>query len=315
MCTALSYKSFDRYFGRNLDVIEGYNERIVISPRRHVITFRHKAEIKNHYAMIGMATVANGYPLFYDATNERGLSVAGLNFPENAFYGEYNTKKDNIAPFEFIPWILSQCSCIDEVMALLEKINLVNTDFSNELPLTPLHWLISDLSRSITVEPMKNQLFIHDNPFELLTNNPPFDFHKTNVSNYMSLHRGASKNQFEKSVDLSNYSLGMGAIGLPGDFSSASRFIRAFFVKENSVCEQDESSGVNQFFHILNSVSMPYGCVEVNGRFEYTLYSSCCNASKGIYYYTTYNNSKINSVSMQDINLEGYKLFEYDIIK
>ena len=315
MCTALSYKNLDRYFGRNLDVIQGFDERIVISPRRHVIPFRHKKEMEHHYSIIGMATVANGYPLFYDATNECGLSMAGLNFPENAFYNEYNAKKDNIAPFEFIPWILCQCSRINEVKTLLGSLNLINTDFSNELSLTPLHWLISDTTHSITVEAMREGLFVHDNQFEVLTNNPPFDFHKTNMSNYMSLHSGASKNQFKESVHLQNYSLGMGALGLPGDFSSASRFIRAFFVKENSISEQDENSSVNQFFHILNSVAMPKGCVEVNGRFEYTLYSSCCNISTGIYYYTTYNNSTINSVCMHDIDLEENKLFTYDLIK
>ena len=102
MCTAISYKNGDAYFGRNLDLERGYGEQVVITPRQYRFTMRHGAPIIHHYAMIGMAAVADGYPLYYDATNEMGLSMAGLNFPGNAVYHSYDPCKDNIAPFECI---------------------------------------------------------------------------------------------------------------------------------------------------------------------------------------------------------------------
>ena len=263
--------------------------------------------------MIGMATVIDNFPLYYEATNEMGLSMAGLNFPENAVYYRFSEGKDNIAPFELIPWILSHCACVDEARVLLGKINLVNIDFSEQLPLSPLHWIISDKKCSIVAEPLRNGLKIYDDPFDVLTNNPPFEYHYTNVSNYMGLSTGQAASQFAKKIPVKNYSLGLGALGLPGDYSSASRFVRALFVKENSVSEHAEYAAVNQFFHILNAVAMPKGCVLGANGFEYTRYSSCCNADRGIYYYTTYNNSEIRSIDMHAVDLNQSRLYSYEV--
>lgn len=313
MCTAICYRSNASYFGRNLDIDRGYGEGVVITPRNYEIKMRYEKPIKAHYAMIGMATVVEDYPLYYEATNEKGLSMAGLNFPENAVYCQLAEERDNVTPFEFIPWILAQCACVDEAKALLEKINLVNTHFSEQLPLSPLHWMISDNKCSIVAEPLKDGVKIYGNPFEVLTNNPHFEYHCTNVSNYMGLSTGQAISQFAERIPMKNYSLGMGALGLPGDFSSASRFIRAFFVKENSASERNEKSNVNQFFHILNSVAMPKGCVRSANGFEYTHYSSCCNADSGIYYYTTYDELEIRAINMHDVDLNKSCLYAYGV--
>ena len=314
MCTAICYRKNASYFGRNFDFDIGYGERVVITPRNYAIKMRLEKDITSHYAMIGMACVVDDFPLYFEATNEKGLSMAGLNFPENAVYYDFAEGKYNVTPFELVPWILAQCSCIDEAKALLGKINLVNVDFSEQLPLSPLHWMISDNKFSLVVEPLKDGLKIYDDPFEVLTNNPPFEYHYTNVSNYMGLCIGHATSQFRESIPMKNYSLGMGALGLPGDFSSTSRFIRALFVKENSVSEDNEASNVNQFFHILNAVAMPKGCVLATEDFEYTLYSSCCNADRGIYYYTTYNNLEITAVNMHDVDLSSANLYVYGVV-
>ena len=314
MCTAVCYRKNSSYFGRNLDLDRVYGERVVITPRNYELKMRCERAIISHYAMIGMACVVDDFPLYFEATNEKGLSMAGLNFPENAVYYDFAEGKYNVTPFELVPWILAQCSCIDEAKALLGKINLVNVDFSEQLPLSPLHWMISDNKFSLVVEPLKDGLKIYDDPFEVLTNNPPFEYHYTNVSNYMGLCIGHATSQFRESIPMKNYSLGMGALGLPGDFSSTSRFIRALFVKENSVSEDNEASNVNQFFHILNAVAMPKGCVLATEDFEYTLYSSCCNADRGIYYYTTYNNLEITAVNMHDVDLSSANLYVYGVV-
>ena len=317
MCTAVCYRSNASYFGRNLDLERGYGERVVITPRNYVIPLRWEKPIRTHYAMIGMACVADDFPLYYEATNEKGLSMAGLHFPENAVYHPRAEGNDqnNITPFELIPWVLAQCSSIHEVRALLGKTNLVNTPFNRQLPLTPLHWMISDSSASIAAEPMEEGLNLCSNPFEVLTNTPPFAFHQTNVSHYMGLNTGPAASQFREGIPVNNYSLGLGALGLPGDFSSASRFIRALFVKENAVREQNEAADVNQFFHILQSAAMPKGCVRADRGYAYTRYSSCCNADRGIYYYTTYHQPAIRAISMHDVDLQQSHLYALDPIE
>ena len=309
MCTAISFNSTDHYFGRNLDLERSYDESIVVTPRRFRFDFRKTPALEKHYAIIGMAFVEDSFPLYYEATNEKGLSAAGLNFPGYADYKPVAQGKDNIAPFEFIPWILGQCADIREVREKLVYLNLAKIDFKPELPLTPLHWIIADRNGSITVESTKEGLKICDNPVGVLTNSPPFDFHMTYLCGFMSLHEGAASNRLSPEIPLKNYSLGLGAFGLPGDFSSASRFVKATFVKLNSSTGVNERENVSHFFHILGSVSMPKGCVLVrDGEYEYTRYSSCCNTDKGIYYYTTYEDSSVRSVNMHDSPLDGAQL-------
>ncbi len=316
MCTAVTYKTKNFYFGRTLDYEFSYNEEIIIMPRNYQLNFRNGKIIKNHYAIIGMAYAADNYPLYYDAVNEKGVGMAGLNFVGNAYYNETEDGKDNIAQFEFIPWILSQCSTTKEARSLIEKINLLNVSFNENLQLAQLHWIISDKEESITIEAVKDGIKIYDNPVGILTNNPTFDKQLFSLNNYINISNKSPQNKFAKNLSLNQYSRGMGAIGLPGDLSSQSRFVRATFVKMNSVSEKDENSSVSQFFHILNSVDQQRGCCQLdNGKYEITIYTSCCNATKGIYYYTTYDNHQIAAVDMNKENLEESKLVRYPLIK
>ncbi len=282
-------------------------------PRNYPLRFRKMGEVSTHYAIVGMATVVDGEPLFYDGANEHGLAMAGLNFPNNAYYSPVKEEKDNIAPFEFIPWILGRCRGVDEAKKLLSRINLADIPYSEKLPLAPLHWIISDKEKSITVEAMKDGLHIYDNPVGVLTNNPPFPYHVFNLNNYRNLSVDNGENHFCK-VELDNYCQGLGAIGLPGDVSSTSRFVRAVFYKENSVCDEDENSSVSQFFHLLSSVEMVQGSCRIpSGKYDITAYSSCINADRGVYYYTTYNNRQISCVDMRKTDLDGRGLSRFPL--
>ena len=313
MCTAVRFESGDVYFGRNLDLERGYGEKVVITPRGYKFRMRETGLLTTRYGFIGMAAVVDEYPLYFEATNERGLSMAGLNFPGNAHYGEQVSGKENIAPFELIPWILGKCADVEEARELLKNVQLINAHFSEQLPVTPLHWMVSDKKKSIVVECLEDGLKVWENPFDVLTNNPPFWYHRMNMSNYMALHVGPAAKNFRDGLPMENYSLGMGALGLPGDFSSGSRFVRAFFVKENSLCGESEKSRVNQFFRILDSVAMPRGCVWTERGYEYTRYSSCCNVEKGIYYWKTYEESAVRAVKMQNEDLLQKKLKVHEI--
>lgn len=315
MCTAVTYLTKDHYFGRTLDLEYSYEENVTVTPRNYPFTFRTKGKMETHYAMIGMATVVDDYPLYYEAANEHGLAIAGLNFPQNAHYFPQAEGKDNIAPFELIPWILGQCKNLEQTRELLKRINLCNIAFSEAFPLSPLHWIIADRSGAITVESVADGLKIYENPVGVLTNNPPFDYHMTHLCDYMNLTHEPPKNQFGN-VNLLPYSRGMGAMGLPGDLSSASRFVRAAFVKLNSLSSEGEKQSISQFFHILGAVDQQRGCVKMpDGRYEITQYTSCINTDKGTYYYTTYENHCICAVDMHACDLEEGKLFRYPLIK
>ena len=312
MCTAATYKSADFYMGRTLDYEFSYGEEITVMPRRYPLAFRHGGKTESHYAIIGMAHVADDYPLYYDAVNEKGLGMAGLNFVGNAVYAEPEEGKQNVAQYEFIPWLLSQCATLDEARSRLSKMNLTGTPFSGQLPSAQLHWIIADRDACITVESVQDGLKIYDNPVGVLTNNPPFNYQMFNLNNYMHLAPENHGNTFSKQLELDQYSRGMGAMGLPGDLSSQSRFVRVAFVKMNSLSGDSEAESVSQFFHILGSVDQQRGCCRLGtDKYEITLYTSCCNTDRGIYYYNTYDNHRITGVDMHKENLDGKNLICY----
>jgi choloylglycine hydrolase len=315
MCTGLSFTNKGYYFGRNLDYERSYNETVAITPRNFPITLRKLPAIHAHYAIIGMATVADNFPLYYDGTNEKGLSMAGLAFTGNAVYLPEASGKQNVTSFEFVLWVLAQFETVDQVREALRSINLVDAAFSEGLPPSPLHWIIADRSSSITVEPMQDGLKVYDNPVGVLTNNPTFDIQLFNLNNFMHLSSKAPTNNFSDAIKFDVYSRGMGALGLPGDLSSASRFVRAVFTKMNSLAHETESASISQFFKILGSVAQQRGCANVgDDQYEITIYSSCCNVDKGIYYYTTYENSQITAVDMHKHDLDGSALASFPLI-
>lgn len=315
MCTAATYQTKGFYMGRTLDYEFSYGDEITVTPRHYEFQFRHMGSVSSHYAMIGMAHVAGDYPLYYDAMNEKGLGMAGLNFVGNAVFQEVDDTRNNVAQFEFIPWILCQCATLEEAKKLLSRMNLVGTPFSPQLPTAQLHWLIADKTGSLTVECMADGLHIYDNPVGVLTNNPPFDKQLFHLNDFMHLSPKQPENTFSQDLNLQTYSRGMGALGLPGDLSSASRFVRVAFTKLNSRSGNSENESVSQFFHILGSVDQQRGCCEVaNGKYEITLYTSCCSADTGIYYYTTYENHQISGVNMYRENLDGDTLTRYPLI-
>lgn len=314
MCTAITYRTLDHYFGRNLDYEYSYGESVTITPRNYVFHFRRLPPIETHYAIIGMAKVSNNYPLYFDATNEHGLSAAGLNFPVSAKYLPEISEKDNITPYELIPWLLGNCKSVAEATKKLQQANLTNLPFSKELPLSPLHWILADTTDAITIEPTERGIEIHQNPIGVLTNEPPFPFHMMNLTNYMHVTSAESYNRFSNVLQLNAYSRGMGSIGLPGDLSSASRFVRAAFTKMNSVTKDAESASISQVFHILGSVAQTQGCVQVGRLYEKTIYTSCCNTTKGIYYYTTYENSQITGIRLHGVDLDSSDLITYPLI-
>lgn len=306
MCTSIAFSQYALY-GRNLDLECGFGEQVAIAPRNQAFSFHHREPLREHYAMIGMASMAGNTPLFAEAANEKGLYIAGLNFPGNAHYfPEADARQLNLAPYELIPLLLGACATLAEARALLETVRLVAIPFAPGYPLSPLHWHIADSTGSLVVESMADGLHIYENPVGVMTNNPPFPYHLMRLNDYQALSPRQPENRFAPALDLRCYGQGMGAIGLPGDASPMSRFVRAAFLKSHAVFEEDAQARVEQFFHILRAVGMVRGSVMTpEGKFDETTYSCCIDAANGMYYYTTYFNSRVTAVSLFDEPLNG----------
>lgn len=308
MCTAITYNSL---FGRNLDFDFHYGQKVVFTPRNVCIPFHHMENQESHYAILGMGIVAEGFPHYFDAMNEKGLAIAGLNFVGNAFYHPVDETKRNLAQFELIPYILCTCSSIQEVKDLLKDLNIDEEVFSPQLPSSSLHWMVADEKESLVIESQKDGLHVYEDHLGVLTNNPPFPLQLENNKNYENLT--VLDNEWDKE-DKTYYSRGLSAVGLPGDLSSMSRFVKCAFTRKNSRNKDTEEETVSQFFHILHSVEQQDGCCEVKpGYFEITQYSDCMNLNKQIFYYTTYNNPSIIAVDMNKENLDGKAIKVFDL--
>jgi choloylglycine hydrolase len=261
---------------------------------------------------MGIAHVEHGFPLYYDAINEHGLAIAGLRFADFAFYHSPAKGKDNITHFELILWILAQCANLTQVRQLVGRLNITDLPFSPQFPPSSLHWLIADRQESVTLESTADGLHLYPNPIGVLTNAPPFPMQMLSLANFMYLTPHPPQNRFP--FPLPEYSLGMGAIGLPGDLSSPSRFVRAAFTKANA--ESDASLSVSQVFHIAEAVSQTKGCcILPDHSAEFTRYTICANLCKGIYYYTTYGRRSISAVAFRPENTVGNILTRYPMLQ
>jgi choloylglycine hydrolase len=312
MCTAVTVNFNKTYFGRNMDLDYDFEPSVIIVPRNYEITLKTENPIASHYAILGIGIVKNNYPLFADAVNEIGLGIAALSFKFNAKYYPFDPMKLNLATYELFLYLLGTCSDIDDVKESLSIINILDEDFSHSVKLTPLHFLISDEKSSIVVETTESGMHIYDNPYNVLTNNPPFNYQLELLSSYNSLTNNSldpallkTRNKF--------FSYGTGALGLPGDYSSSSRIIKANFVRQHLVESKEDSKNVNSFFSVLDSVKMPYGIVKTSNGYEYTKYSSCYDLSDHILYYKTFNNPNIKKVELYHYDVNSSHLISIPI--
>lgn len=314
MCTSIALTTKDTYTGRNLDLEYAFGEKVVITPRQFPLQFHKMPALETHQAIIGMASVAEGYPLYAEGVNESGVYMAGLNFPGNAHYPPEGGAWEAMAPYELIPWLLGTCKTAAEAAEQMRRIPLLGVPFGPNMPLAPLHWHIADRHGAFVAEPMEDGVKVYPDPVGVLTNNPPFPFHRTNLTQYRGLSAAQPANTLDPALELLTFGQGMGAIGLPGDWSPASRYIRTAFCRRNSVCENSEESSVSQFFHLLDTVAMPRGAVRTpEGNCDITRYSCCINTATGTYYYKTYDNCAITAVALTEERRAGDRLLEFPL--
>ncbi len=307
MCTAIAFRSEGTYFGRTLDFDCSYGSEIVITPRGYCPP--RPGERPTAYAVIGMARAEDGYPLYFDGMNERGLCIAGLRFAESA---AYRRQSDVPAGCEGIPSyalplrLLGRCADLRAAKEILRRAVITDEAFSPAFPPSPMHWLLADGSGSLAIEQTADGLHLWNDPVDVLTNEPPLPEQLRRLADFRHLTPETPQNTLAPQADLPVYSRGMGTNGLPGGLSSPDRFVRAAFSVQHSVCPPDEESCVSQFFHTLGTVEQIRGCCVVDGdRCEITQYTSCCSAKTGIYYYTTYQNRQIAAVDMHRAPQDG----------
>ena len=299
MCTAICLGEYG-VIGRNLDYEIKFGEQLVMTPRNFPLLYKLLPPESHHAAFIGMAKLVDGYPLYFDAINEHGVGCIALSFPESARYSEPRMGRLNLASHEVIQYIMARAESIGDARLILDRINVTNHAFSEDIPTSPLHWFISDGESSLVLECTESGVQVYDNSVGVLANEPPFPYHMTNLRNYLNLTHGVATARWGEG--LTPYSRGMGAIGLPGDSSSASRFVRAAF-NTSSAKAPDGTDGMTVARHVLGSVEQIYGTVEVGGRLEYTQYTSVADMRSLTYSVRTYTEEH-TTVALRDLPLD-----------
>lgn len=310
MCTSAAYiTDAGLFFGRNLDYEKSFGESVVFVPR----AFLPRSLDEGHYAFLGTAHVKNGYPLFYDGVNEKGLCMAGLNLVHSTSYSVGGAKK-RVPQYDVIQYFLGKCASVDEFFDEMRRVDITDDSFDDETPPARLHWMIADKNKCAVLECVNGETKIYDDPVRVLTNEPPFPYQLTSLSRYSSLSPRDAESTFSTYFHPPVISRGNGSMGLPGDYSSQSRFVRAAFVLMNSPSDSDaqEIEGVTQLFHVLSSAEQPKGsCIlGQNGETEceYTIYSSCMDALRGVYYLKTYDSLAVSSIDMHGFDPNSDKI-------
>lgn len=285
MCTAINDISKYHLFGRTLDLETSFTEQVVISPRSFPFSFIHEGILEKHFAIIGVAHVVHGTPLYFDGMNEHGLCAAALRLPELTVYHGKANEKTNLASFELIPWILCNFKCADDASKALKNVNITADSFSDTLPSTELHWIIADKNKSFVIESREDGLKIYDNPYGVLANAPDFPTQCFVLDKF----------------------------GDPvlGDLSSSSRFNRAVNAVRHTLPAEEKDEAVSRLFHIFSTVNQPHGLFRADERRLRTVYTSCMDTEDLSYYFTTYTCRQIHSVKLHNDLLDNNEILSY----
>ena len=248
---------------------------------------------------------AEGLTAIVDGLNDQGLYVGLFYFPDYASYADVT--KDNasraMAPYEYANWLLGNFASVDEVKANFDKVVLapVVLDAIKQVP--PVHFVIQDRSgKAIVIEPINKSLKLYDNPLGVLTNSPTFDWHMTNLRNYVNLSATNVPPVGLGGVTLAQFGQGSGLRGLPGDFTPPSRFVRAVAFSQSAIQSNTASEAVLQAFHILNNFDIPYGAVRDTAagqvHAEFTTWTSASDLKNLRWYFRTFGDQSIRSVDL-----------------
>ncbi len=312
MCTGIRFSDGqdNLYLARNLDWTSGYGEQVVITPTGYAPRSPFGAVPSIQHATIGMGIVEEDTPLYFDAGNDAGLAVAGLNFPGYAAYATAPVEGHvNVAAYEFPLWVCSQFASVDEVEAALQHVTIVDKPINDKYPSSLLHWIIADAERAIVVEHTSEGMQVFDDDVDVLTNQPGFAWHHENLRNYLNTSPEFPPETELGRAHLTPFGSGSHMRGIPGDYYSPSRFVRAAYVNAHYPVKGSEEENVSRAFHTLQQVAMVDGCAAMgSGEFEITIYTGLFSSRTTTYYWNTYEDPAVRSVALADHPTDGDKL-------
>lgn len=323
-CSSFSLETLDQkhLLGRTYDMFGNLDgNKIAFTPRGHKINLEIEQEsniIESKYSFLGMAVLGLYSPIMVDGINEKGLMAALLNYPS---YAIYNTQPDNnevdVHPAFFLNYLLSQCKSIEEVVKQVRGLNLTDEKvFGKEMK---VHYILTDSTgETIIIEPDQEGLVVHRDTIGVLTNSPNYLWHKTNLNNYVGVTNIHKLPQTIVNYEINGFGEGVGGgFGLPGDYSSPSRFIRMAFLKEFAVKAKSEIDGITKMFHNFAAVDIPEGILKESKdkeHYEQTLCISAMCSESLTYYFAPSTNRRISAIPLANIrNLSQMQYFDLQV--
>lgn len=321
MCTSIfvTSKTKQHYLARTMDFVFPLEATPIFIPRGYVWKSLSGEEHTSQYAFIGSGSAAEAKYLLADGINEKGVSIAELYFSGEARYQDELIKdKINLAPHEFITWLLGDIASITDLRHKINDICLQNIPNKMINTTVPLHYIVSDASgESIVLESDNSEgiLKIKENSLGVMANSPELEWHLKNARNYLGLDNHAMLSREVDQFDLLPTGLSSGTFGLPGGFTSSERFIRAVYLRHVMLWEGDEAEVVNQIIHLLDNVSVPKGAVKNNqGECDYSQYKAIFNNNELIYYHQPYSTHVISKIDLKQL-VDNKEVKVYNVLK
>jgi choloylglycine hydrolase len=324
-CTGITLRPKDGsiIYARTLEFAADLKSNLIVLPRGQQFTGTTPSgepglRWTTKYASAGMN--AFDLPLFIDGLNERGLAVGLFYFPGYAEY-QKTSAVDNartLAPQELGAYLLGTCGSVAEVASALQDVRVAAVPFAPLGEVPPCHYQVSDAEgNSLVIEYVAGELRLHDNPLGVITNSPTFDWHLTNLSNYVNLSETNVPPLDVAGKRFHGFGQGTGMLGLPGDFTPPSRFVRAVAFAKTALPVESARDGVLQAFHILNQFDIPKGAARgvEHGQAvaDYTLWTSAADLANGRYYFRTFDNSRIRMLDLRAIDADAQGMTTIDI--
>lgn len=317
MCTSLTFESTQKnhFLARTMDFGFELDGRPIAMPRNHAWTTHFGQKQQSPYGFVGTGRKLEEY-FFADGVNEKGLSIAELYFLDEAKYvPEPVENKLNLAPHEFILWVLGEIATIDELKQRIDEIVLVNAPVSLLGITVPLHFIITDRTgKSVVVETNSGAIEIKDNPIGVMTNSPEFEWHLKNLNNYIFIKPTNNPATSIDGYELKPFGQGSGTFGLPGGYTSPERFARTVYTRHLTEKGQTTGDAVNAVFHILDNVTIPKGVnIKNDGSVDYTQYRAIMDVDDLVYYLNPYSTQDVFSVTLTEELLTASEPTEFGI--
>lgn len=328
MCTGIRLSASDNsvIHARTMEFAVDVESNVIVSPRgfaRKGTTLDGKAGLawKTKYANVGANAL--GMPIVVDGLNEMGLAIGLFYFPGYAGYMAYDPAKADktLAPWELGSWILDNCASVSQVRRAIGDVVVADVVLEQWKFVPPVHFVVHDVTgESIVIEYVGGKLNIHENPLGVMSNSPTFDWHMTNLNNYVNFSMTNAPAQEIGGVPLIAFGQGSGMLGLPGDFTPPSRFVRAAAFSHSVLPSKTGRDAVIQAFHILNQFDIPKGAARDHEKDEhgnvladYTIWTSASDLKAKQFHFRTYENSQIRMVDLTKVDLDAKDLVTFSM--